>query len=365
MNTALQLLLGIGIIQSFILGIVLFKSKGEKKIEAQHYSLLLFLLALLIFSEILELYQLERHFSFLMGISILLDLVIAPLIWNLAVFLTSKTKKPKPWSWKIYIPVMIGMVWYFTGYKWMGTTYNFSGLVPDSIAIMVMYKGLVILFYLYFTIKRLMPYLSKKKSEPQLFLIYLILWPFTLIAVVSYFTFWLQFWGVHLPIDSDYLGCVMGTLYVYYLTFMIIRKPQLLGINQASFKLKKYNNSSISEDIQNQHLQSLLTYLKREKPFVNEKLSLHDLADQLNISTNLLSQVINEGTGKTYYDLINEFRMQEVKNKLINPYEDHKTILALAFESGFQSKASFNRIFKKSEGITPSQYRKKYMSHPS
>ena len=365
MNTALQLLLGLGIFQSLMLGIVLFTFGREKKVEARHISLLLFLLTILIFSEILELYHLEKYFSFLTGTSILLDLLIAPLIWNLAIFITDKTGRTNPWKWKMFFPFMIGLLWYITGFKWLTTGYIFSGGISDAIGIMVLYKGIIITIFLLLTIKEILPYINQQKSNTQLQVVHLVLWPFALIAALSYSTFWLQFLGVDMVIDSDYLGCVMGTTFVYYLTFTILRKPHLLGLSQSSFKGKKYNHAQIPENTLSQHLNDLLEHLKHEKPFINEKLSLQELADQLSLSTNTLSRVINEGAGKSFNDLINEFRMEEIKQKLLDPGEENKTILSLAFDSGFQSKATFNRIFKSHEGMTPSQFRKKYMSHPT
>jgi AraC-like DNA-binding protein len=76
------------------------------------------------------------------------------------------------------------------------------------------------------------------------------------------------------------------------------------------------------------------------------------------LSTHHLSQLLNQQLHITFYDYINQYRLEEVKQALWDPQEDHLTILALAFEAWFKSKSVFNEAFKKYTGITPSAYKK-------
>ena len=95
-----------------------------------------------------------------------------------------------------------------------------------------------------------------------------------------------------------------------------------------------------------------------EKPYKDPDLSLSKLATQLHLSTNQLSQVINQFYQKNFYDFINSYRIEEVKLSMINGAVKRHTLLGIALESGFNSKATFNRFFKKYTGITPSQFLK-------
>ncbi|NJK95779.1 MAG: AraC family transcriptional regulator [Bacteroidales bacterium] len=93
-----------------------------------------------------------------------------------------------------------------------------------------------------------------------------------------------------------------------------------------------------------------------KKPYLEPKLTLNALAAELNISVNYLSQLINQYQGKNFYDFVNGFRIEEFKSRVLSPKNQHLTILALAFDSGFNSKSSFNLAFKKHTGLTPSEF---------
>ncbi|MCT4646177.1 MAG: helix-turn-helix domain-containing protein, partial [Carboxylicivirga sp.] len=90
------------------------------------------------------------------------------------------------------------------------------------------------------------------------------------------------------------------------------------------------------------------------------KLGLNDLAEELQINPNQLSALLNEQIGKSFYDYINEFRIEEVKKRLVDTAYQNQTILSIAWDCGFNSKSAFNRIFKTLTGLTPSAYQKKY-----
>lgn len=83
---------------------------------------------------------------------------------------------------------------------------------------------------------------------------------------------------------------------------------------------------------------------------------MSDQARQLDIHPNYISQVINSVEQKNFYDFINEHRVEEFKQLVSLSENQHFTLLALAFECGFNSKTSFNRNFKKATGMTPSTY---------
>lgn len=109
----------------------------------------------------------------------------------------------------------------------------------------------------------------------------------------------------------------------------------------------------------NQELLSrLLVYVKEEKPYLDSELTLSALAKALNISRSQLSIVINEGTGDNFYDFINKYRVEEVKRLMTDPNVKNYNLLGLALEAGFKSKSTFNLIFKRFTGLTPTEYRK-------
>lgn len=93
--------------------------------------------------------------------------------------------------------------------------------------------------------------------------------------------------------------------------------------------------------------------MKEEKWFKNPSLTLRELADKMNISSNKLSWLLNERIGQNFNEYINGFRLEDFKENALNPANGHLTLLAIAYESGFNSKTVFNVFFKKVEGMTP------------
>lgn len=102
--------------------------------------------------------------------------------------------------------------------------------------------------------------------------------------------------------------------------------------------------------------QSLLEVMEKEKPFLNPELTIAELAALLKTHPNTLSQVINSLESKTFYDYINEKRIEEFKRIALLPESQKFTMITLAYDCGFNSKTAFYRNFKKSTGQSPTAY---------
>ncbi len=93
--------------------------------------------------------------------------------------------------------------------------------------------------------------------------------------------------------------------------------------------------------------------MKEEQLYLDNALSLRILAEQLEITSNKLSWLINEKTDKNFNEYLNTYRLQDFKIRALDPGNAHLTLLGLAYESGFNSKSVFNTFFKKETGMTP------------
>ncbi|ADR21296.1 transcriptional regulator, AraC family [Marivirga tractuosa DSM 4126] len=98
--------------------------------------------------------------------------------------------------------------------------------------------------------------------------------------------------------------------------------------------------------------------MKQEKWFLNTSLSLRSLAENLNISSNKLSWLLNERIGQNFNEYINSLRLEHFKVLVLDPENSHFTLLALAYDSGFNSKSVFNTFFKNKEGMSPKAWLK-------
>ena len=108
--------------------------------------------------------------------------------------------------------------------------------------------------------------------------------------------------------------------------------------------------------------QQLLTLLEKEKAYLNEDLTLRTLASQLSTTEKKLSALLNHYLNTNFYDFVNGYRVEAVCEKLVNKDFSHYTVLAIAYDCGFKSKSSFNRIFKKATNLSPSAYKKQFSS---
>jgi len=121
----------------------------------------------------------------------------------------------------------------------------------------------------------------------------------------------------------------------------------------------RYAGSSLSDADLDSYSGLLKDHMDAEKPYLDENLSLPKLASSTGIPTHHLSQLINKRFGQNFFDFVNRYRVEEVKARMTDPACKHLSLLGIAYESGFNSKSAFNRVFKKMTGMTPSQYRDK------
>ena len=105
-------------------------------------------------------------------------------------------------------------------------------------------------------------------------------------------------------------------------------------------------------------ISKLKQFMETNKPYLDQELSLSSLSKGIGLNRNQLSQLINEGIGENFYDFVNKYRVDEVKRLMVDPQKQNYNLLGIALEAGFKSKSTFNLIFKRFTGLTPTEYRK-------
>ena len=101
--------------------------------------------------------------------------------------------------------------------------------------------------------------------------------------------------------------------------------------------------------------EKLLRLMEQDQPWLEPELTLTELAHRLRTHPALLSKVINAGCGQNFNDFVNTYRVQEAQRKLADGRFAHYSLVGVALESGFNSKSTFNRVFKKLLGQAPSE----------
>ncbi|WP_247234533.1 helix-turn-helix domain-containing protein [Telluribacter sp. SYSU D00476] len=129
------------------------------------------------------------------------------------------------------------------------------------------------------------------------------------------------------------------------------------SVGQSMLKEVKADTDPIEEkENLAPHIEKLEKHMDANKPYVNPKLSLAELAGQVDMPSHLLSRIINEHFEKNFFDFINSYRIEEFKRLINDPRNHNLTFLSLAYEVGFNSKTAFNRSFKKITNQTPREY---------
>lgn len=165
--------------------------------------------------------------------------------------------------------------------------------------------------------------------------------------------------------DGDNLMYIILTVIIYFLGYYGIKQKPILSNDNPISQIEttptlkpKYATSSLKDVEKEKLIQRLTKSMENEKPYLNENLTLKELANKLETTPNNLSQIINEKFNKNFYEFINEYRINEVKSLLSDPKYSHYSILGIAFECGFNSKSTFNSVFKQLTGKTPTEFKK-------
>ena len=130
----------------------------------------------------------------------------------------------------------------------------------------------------------------------------------------------------------------------------------------AEAETLKYQRSALDDDSSKMLLAELQELMATSRPYLDSKLALSQLADQLRISPNYLSQVINQQTGSNFFDYVNGHRVAAAKEILADPAKARNNVLTIAMDAGFNSKSAFYTAFKHHANMTPSQYRQSNLS---
>lgn len=230
---------------------------------------------------------------------------------------------------------------------------------PLFLALFNWFKGLHTIVYLivsWFLVKKSTEKGKKKIKkwfDAKLLKRLIVFQVFALVAIYGIVV--LEFVQPTIEMEPDRIASLIITLSFFVFAFTIILfRESLLPRELAVLKKERYLGSSLKPDEKQLIASQLRSILEKDKPYLKADLTLAELAASMKVNTNHLSQVINELFEKNFHQLINEYRIEEVKRNIL----DHqKTLYGIALESGFNSKSAFNRIFKAVTGMTPSKYK--------
>ena len=236
--------------------------------------------------------------------------------------------------------------------KYIEDCYRYGTPLRSKVVVLIII-GIVFYFFmsLLLRFKKLFRSSTLYSSKTlQLILIILVL-GFTGILIGGYFAFY----GSYIGMETD--GYIFGS-FLIVLYVLRLRNPEIFQeVRKIVEEEKKYKNSQLKSIDLKSVSEKLKNLLKVEKIYREEELNLTELATRIGISNHQLSEYLNQELKVSFFQLIHKYRIEEAKSRLVTHPDE--TILSIAYQVGYQSKSSFNDIFKKETGLTPTEFRKK------
>ncbi len=369
----------IGIFFSFFLQFLLF-SKKNKTIVDKILGIWMFFIGLHLFSYYAYFLGYWEKYPHLTGITHPFPLLHGPFLYLYVVFSIRKTQLFRKKDFFHFLPAIFSylyMIPYFFFYSEARKRLIDTGQVRDLRVFMyVSLAGFIVSGIVYSVLAyRLIGRFNKMVHENLSYdeninlnwLRYCIIGVFGIFLTVGVFSTIQYLLHVDLAFNPDFIYYSEVILFIIFIGYFGIRHESLfienvqIGAVQVEEKPEnktssEYKKSGLKTDDAEEYHKRLLQLMTSKKPFLEPKLTLNTLANELDITVNHLSQVINQFQGKNFYDFVNEYRIEEFKTRALSLKNKHLSLLALALDSGFNSKSSFNSVFKKHTGLTPSQF---------
>ncbi len=188
-----------------------------------------------------------------------------------------------------------------------------------------------------------------------------------LICLLVYMIFWLlgivERFVIRLPIDIRMIwdiSCLIFGIQIYIVGFYNLKHPEVFKIRFPSSRENEAKKKNGLSEKEINEIQNLVDhFFEKDKGYRRPELSLSILANEINTTTNKLSWVLNNGYKKTFYELVNTYRVEDFLHRIEE--NDHKefTMVSIAFEVGFNSKSTFYKAFKEITNFTPTAYIRK------
>lgn len=368
-----EAILYIGISQTLVAGILIALKKPRMMANQVLAALLLLIciemIIVLVNESLLDLYTIR-----------ILPYVYGPLLFLYATFVTSEKPEFNPrylWHFAPFFIFLIASLVYINEPVMDGTHEFLNG--DRFISFRIVYAAS---FFVSITAYSVATFVVIKRHQKRLLELVsyssarITLQWLTGLSITFYAAYILMFifGGVDLavgfmPFDPYEISFIGLTILTFLFTIFGFHQPSIFeevvrehdGVIQLipdNGEQKKYARSGLKKKDVDRYIKKLDQHLEKNKPYRDRELSIFDLSDQLQIPRHFLSEVINEHLGKNFYTLVNEYRIEEVKERMVDPAYKHLTILAIAYDAGFNSKSSFNTIFKQKTGMTPSEYLK-------
>ena len=365
----------IGVFLAFFLQFLLL-SKKHKTLSDKILAIWMFFIGFHLFSYSIYYLEYWDKYPHLVGIHHWVPLLHGPLLYLYTVFSLRKDQHIRQKDYMHFAPSVLVFLYMFRFYFFYSTERKIminNGEVDDFSLFMTLSLIAFLLSGIIYPIlsyrllgkhRRLIDENFSYDEEINLNWLKYCIWGIGLIFITATIvTLMREIIGVDFGFNADLIFYTEITFFIFFLGYFGIRHKGIFAENTAKSNQivepktqGEYKKSGLDQTVAVSYHDDLLKIMKEQKPFLEPKLSLGNLAKRMNISVNHLSQIINQYEGINFYDFVNKYRVDEFMLKVADTKNRNFSILAIALDSGFNSKSSFNQVFKKCTGKTPSQY---------
>lgn len=156
------------------------------------------------------------------------------------------------------------------------------------------------------------------------------------------------------------IGYSYQAVFILVLGYRGYRQGNVFSSHKVSADLEPAQSKATEEhsitDKDKIFVQELLAFMEKQRPYLNSDLTLASLAERLGATPDYLSFILNSKLNRNFFDFINHYRVEEFKRICRKEKNQNLTIMGMAWDAGFNSKPTFNRVFKKTTGVTPGEY---------
>lgn len=153
---------------------------------------------------------------------------------------------------------------------------------------------------------------------------------------------------------------ILYTIVVYVISYRMVATPNIFTRERIlRERLSDSGSDSPRYGTPEEISRKLRAYVARTKAFLKPEITIADICDGLGIPLYVVSKTLNGHLGLSFYQFINEFRVAEAQRLLSSDDSVSMTVLEAGLASGFNSKSAFNDVFRRSTGMTPSEFKKK------
>jgi len=358
-NLYINIILIIGVVQGFFLSFLLFTFKRGNKKANRILGLLILLFTLMILPHTKTANDLQSGNARDAYIIHAMFFLLPPLIYLYVKTMTSGLKRSVLNNVVHFLPFIFLLIIYFplrlidmNNNIWHIINIILTVLIVAQLSVYLL-SSITIVRYYQRNLKHSFSYLDKINLNWLKFLLWaqIIIWPLFIAA---------EF----ISLKPENMIWIVLAVFIYTMGYFGLRQPEIfigaLIENQGktrNVRRQKYARSTLTSHMANIYYDRLLSFMNESKPHLKNDLSLPALADMLTVTQHHLSQIINEKTGQNFFDFINGYRIEEAKKNFANPEYAHWSIAAIGYEAGFNSVSSFNNVFKKMTGMTPTDYK--------